>query len=139
MYTCPVEHQHTDMTRIIDLADLVYASGPLCDLFCQLQSYNGHYCCPAQYMGDTERELLCGLWSELEQLNNNNNTDTTTTDFPWRLWTASMREIRPALGHCAACGVSYRPTEGHSALSVLRYTKLTRNGSSSAVFGLNLR
>ena len=70
------------MTRIIDLADLVYASGPLCDLFCQLQSYNGHYCCPAQYMGDTERELLCGLWSELEQLNNNNNTETTTTDFP---------------------------------------------------------
>mgnify|MGYP007045263466 CR=1 FL=1 len=69
------------MTRIIDLADLVYASGPLCDLFCQLQSYNGHYCCPAQYTGDPERELLCQIWIELEQLNMDNGP-VTTTDFP---------------------------------------------------------
>ena len=57
------------------------SAGPLCDLYCQLQSYNGHYCCPSQFTQDDERGLLCQLWSELEELNTANGP-VTTTDFP---------------------------------------------------------
>ena len=51
--TCPYEDNLTSADK-------------LCELWCQLESYNGHYCCPKQYNEDVERLELCSLWSELE-------------------------------------------------------------------------
>ena len=60
------------------------SSGKLCHLFCELQSYNGHYCCPQEYIGDPEEHLLCQLWTQLEQLkedlNDKNGTDLTSSN-----------------------------------------------------------
>jgi hypothetical protein len=42
----------------------------LCQLWCQIQTYKGSECvvCPAIYESDPERDLLCSLYVELEQL-----------------------------------------------------------------------
>ena len=58
---CPHESHHT-------------SAGKLCHLFCKLQSYNGHYCCPQIYVNDPEGYLLCQLWTELEELKEANGT-----------------------------------------------------------------
>ena len=57
------------------------SSEKLCSLYCELQSYNGHYCCPQEYLDDPEGNMLCQLWAELEDLREANGTDLTT-DFP---------------------------------------------------------
>ena len=57
------------------------SSEALCLLYCELQSYNGHYCCPQTYLDDPEGNILCQLWAELEDLKEANGTELTT-DFP---------------------------------------------------------
>ena len=64
-----------DSTPVADNGHVscIYESNPnssakLCDLWCQLHSSNGLTCCPDLYVGDSEENLLCQLWDDLEQL-----------------------------------------------------------------------
>ena len=44
------------------------SSSPLCELWCEVQSYKNASCieCPDQYLNDPESDLLCDLYSELK-------------------------------------------------------------------------
>ena len=43
----------------------------LCELYCQVELYKGSECrpiCPEVYRNNTQKDLLCQLWSELEEI-----------------------------------------------------------------------
>ena len=46
------------------------SSGPLCDLWCQLQELQGRAClvCPTELSQDPAGALLCQLWQDLQLL-----------------------------------------------------------------------
>ena len=52
----------------------------LCKLFCRIQALDGMQCtdCPKEFESKVERELLCQLWNELEELGDENGTQTQT-------------------------------------------------------------
>ena len=52
----------------------------LCDLWCQIQLFSGSICCPAQYIGNPEEDVLCKLWSELQNLETVNGSETNNSE-----------------------------------------------------------
>ena len=72
-----------------------HSSGPLCDLWCQIQSYKGgKQCvsCPEELKADPEGTLLCQLWEELTE--HQNSEDSTTVATPTH--TSCIYESTPA-------------------------------------------
>ena len=54
----------------------------LCELHCQVQLYKGFQCaplCPQVYRENTENDLLCQLWSELQELKDNESMSQLTS------------------------------------------------------------
>ena len=54
---------------------------PLCDLWCQIQEYKGFKCikCPQQYDSDTEKDILCDLFEELQLLKGSKELSTISS------------------------------------------------------------
>ena len=51
-----------------------------CSLWCQIITYKGSQCisCPQSYRNDSESELLCSLWTELQMTNHDIDTGKLT-------------------------------------------------------------
>ena len=76
-----LQEKEGDLTTSVTMTQLTstdclysnYSEGAdlLCQLYCQVQLYKGSECrppCPELYRNNTEKDLLCQLWSELEEL-----------------------------------------------------------------------
>ena len=49
----------------------------VCDLWCDVQEFDGTLCCPSEFVGAANEMLLCEMWNELQNLQESSESFTT--------------------------------------------------------------